>query len=319
MVSRNNPLNWNAAIVNPNGTPTKEFMTKWALQARLNDIIPALSTPAQVSSVIDVLGDDRGDMLRRGATLWETFPTPSDATMFLSGTLDPAWSAVHDSDLSLSDITDNDVSITAHGFAPKAPNDATMYLDGTGAYSVPAGGGGGGGAVTLLDSGTVSAAATFDLDFNAYLGAYPLLQLELLNFVPVTNNVQLNLRIGTGSPPVYQTGGSDYQYASLYSYSAPGSGADGAAASSTTAVTPGASIGNAAIAGVSATFKSANWSAAASRTRWRWETEFFSGGSLLVFDTGGTVLNQAAAGTGLRIYFSSGNIASGEWRLLGVA
>jgi hypothetical protein len=52
---------------------------------------------------------------------------------------------VSDSDLATSDITTNDVSTTKHGFAPKLPNDATMYLDGTGAYSVPAGGGGGGG------------------------------------------------------------------------------------------------------------------------------------------------------------------------------
>jgi hypothetical protein len=63
--------------------------------------------------------------------------SPSDATKFLDGAATPAWSAVHDSDLSTSDITTNDVSTSKHGFAPKAPNDATKYLDGTGAYSVP--------------------------------------------------------------------------------------------------------------------------------------------------------------------------------------
>jgi len=51
---------------------------------------------------------------------------------------------VTDANLSTSDITTNDVSTTKHGFAPKAPNDATKYLDGTGNYSTPAGGGGGG-------------------------------------------------------------------------------------------------------------------------------------------------------------------------------
>lgn len=44
--------------------------------------------------------------------------------------------------LALTDVTTANVSTSAHGFAPKAPNDATKYLDGTGAYSVPAGGGG---------------------------------------------------------------------------------------------------------------------------------------------------------------------------------
>jgi hypothetical protein len=45
-----------------------------------------------------------------------------------------------EADLSLSDITTNNVSITKHGLAPKAPNDITKFLDGTGAYSVPSGG-----------------------------------------------------------------------------------------------------------------------------------------------------------------------------------
>jgi hypothetical protein len=46
-----------------------------------------------------------------------------------------------DATLSTSDITTNNVSTSKHGFAPKAPNDATQYLDGTGNYSVPSVGG----------------------------------------------------------------------------------------------------------------------------------------------------------------------------------
>ncbi|KRR18136.1 discoidin domain-containing protein [Bradyrhizobium retamae] len=44
---------------------------------------------------------------------------------------------VREADLSTSDVTTGNVSTTKHGFAPKLPNDATRYLDGTGAYSVP--------------------------------------------------------------------------------------------------------------------------------------------------------------------------------------
>ncbi len=51
-------------------------------------------------------------------------------------------SAITEAYLTLADNTTDDVSTTKHGFAPKAPNDATKYLDGTGVYSVPAGGGG---------------------------------------------------------------------------------------------------------------------------------------------------------------------------------
>jgi hypothetical protein len=43
-----------------------------------------------------------------------------------------------DANLSTSDITTNNVSTSKHGFAPKAPNDDTQFLNGLGAYSVPA-------------------------------------------------------------------------------------------------------------------------------------------------------------------------------------
>ena len=50
----------------------------------------------------------------------------------------------------LADNTTQNVSTSKHGYAPKAPNDATKFLDGTGAYSVPAGGGGGGGVLGAI-------------------------------------------------------------------------------------------------------------------------------------------------------------------------
>jgi hypothetical protein len=48
--------------------------------------------------------------------------------------------AVTEAKITLADNTTNNVSTTKHGLAPKLPNDATKYLDGTGAYSVPSGG-----------------------------------------------------------------------------------------------------------------------------------------------------------------------------------
>lgn len=65
---------------------------------------------------------------------------------------DPGYSAVVEGDLSFSDITTANVSTSAHGLAPKAPNDATKYLDGSGAYSTP--GGGSGGSATISSQTT---------------------------------------------------------------------------------------------------------------------------------------------------------------------
>jgi len=55
------------------------------------------------------------------------------------------WNAAHtiedgaiaEAKLSISDNTTKDVSTSAHGFAPKAPNSALQFLNGVGAWSVP--------------------------------------------------------------------------------------------------------------------------------------------------------------------------------------
>lgn len=64
-----------------------------------------------------------------------------------------AAGAVTEAKQTLADNTTNDVSISAHGYAPKAPNDVTKFLNGLGAYSVPAGGGGSDWTTTLVKSG----------------------------------------------------------------------------------------------------------------------------------------------------------------------
>lgn len=70
-------------------------------------------------------------------------------------------SAVVELDLSLSDVTTADVSTTKHGFAPKAPGDATKFLNGANppAWAVPAGSGGG-KVVQAVSTETAAASTT---------------------------------------------------------------------------------------------------------------------------------------------------------------
>lgn len=142
---RINPLTWNRPISDAKGWPTREFQIKWEQLSKAAIAIPSLSTPAAVSAVLDVLsgGNVNGSILVRSGGMWNGYPSPSNGAKFLAGTNPPTWQDVDDADLVLSDVLTNNVSTTKHGFAPKLPNDATKYLDGTGAYSVPAGGGGG--------------------------------------------------------------------------------------------------------------------------------------------------------------------------------
>jgi len=53
---------------------------------------------------------------------------------------DPTYSAVVEADITLADNTTNNVTSTAHGFAPKSPGDATKFLNGaaTPTWTVPA-------------------------------------------------------------------------------------------------------------------------------------------------------------------------------------
>lgn len=143
-------LTWNRPIVDASGRPSREFMVKWQQLSRAALSIPSLENAAAVSHVLDYLTDTPGSILRRGAAEWEGYPSASDATKFLSGANPPAWASITDADLALFDVLTNNVSTTKHGFAPKLPNDATKYLDGTGNYTVPAGGGGGGSDWNLI-------------------------------------------------------------------------------------------------------------------------------------------------------------------------
>lgn len=72
--------------------------------------------------------------------------------------------------LSLSNNTTANVSTSKHGLTPILPNDATKYLDGTGAYTVPSGGGG--IPATIFDAkGDLIAASAADTAARLAVGA----------------------------------------------------------------------------------------------------------------------------------------------------
>ncbi len=48
----------------------------------------------------------------------------------------PEWDTILDTDVVFSDVTTGDASTSKHGFLKKLDNDATHFLDGTGAWAI---------------------------------------------------------------------------------------------------------------------------------------------------------------------------------------
>ncbi len=74
-----------------------------------------------------------------GRALIDDADAAAQRTTLGLGTL-ATQSAVTEADITLADNTTDDVSIAAHGFVPKAPNDTTKFLRGDGAWAVPGAG-----------------------------------------------------------------------------------------------------------------------------------------------------------------------------------
>ena len=87
------------------------------------------------------LVDDADAAAQRTTLGLGTLATQSGTFSGTSSGTNTGDQTLSDATISTTDVTTNNVSTSKHGFAPKAPNDATKYLDGTGAYSVPAGSG----------------------------------------------------------------------------------------------------------------------------------------------------------------------------------
>ena len=164
-------------------TATDASRTAYA-EFRLVNSGALIQTVDVVPGGLNIYGTSSGVVGIRAAAAgtWTlTLPTNDGGTSeFLqtNGSGVTTWAAVTDALLSTSDITTNDVSTSKHGFAPKAPNDATKYLDGTGAWSVPAGGGSSGGVGSSIaifkasdESVTSSTALQDDDDFSFAIGA----------------------------------------------------------------------------------------------------------------------------------------------------
>lgn len=98
-----------------------------------------LTNKILTSPVINVGSDATGDIYYRNSGGAFTRLAIGGANTVLHGGTIPAYSSVVEGDFGFTDITTANASTSAHGLLPKLPNDATKFLNGVGAFAVPAG------------------------------------------------------------------------------------------------------------------------------------------------------------------------------------
>ena len=175
-------------------------------------------------------------------------------------------------------------------------------------------------AVALLDSGTVTNQATLDIILTAYT-AYRKLELELINFVPATDDAELWCRFSTD-------GGSSYD-ATGYSFTMAWSSDDNPAnfgnllsAAANQIRIAGHTTANYSVSNVASEGGADVKIDILGRTTARFTRIRYVGGYYTANQVGATLsgsgLREAAQDTdAMRVLFETGNIASGDWILRG--
>lgn len=116
-----------------NGTTRYYYDTaKYVVWARVNNIWVGILLGSAVGTVyLSNPMTTAGDIIYGGASGTPTrLAIGGSNTVLHGGGSAPSYSAVVEGDISLTDVTTDNVSSTAHGFAPKSPADATKFLNG---------------------------------------------------------------------------------------------------------------------------------------------------------------------------------------------
>jgi len=257
----------------------------------------------------------RGDIIVRNASNVTARLAHGSADTYLgSDGTDVAYSAVTDAKLSTSDITTNNASTSKHGFLKKLDNDSTHFMDGTGAWAVPAGGSSGG--LVLLEHHTASTSAS--LDFTTfYSSTYDDYLVEIVNLLPATDQVTPIMLASTNGGSTW-LGGTTYAYRELrYTSSTVTIASDGAASLPLDGYAAGL-VGNTANqGGLDARIAIRGLGSTTAYKKATVEAAFFDYAGGWAWMVGSLAVKTTTAINALQLKMSSGNITSGDVRIYG--
>jgi len=279
-------------------------------------------------------------MVYSNGAAWVPAPTPSEVTeqaqdavgtiLVDSSTIDftyddsvPSITAVvKDDSIDAVHIKANAIGTSELAATSVTPgtytNPSSVVVDADGRITGAASGDNPG--VALLASGSVSNAATLDIALGAFTGSESI-EIHLYSFLPATDGVNLRVQFSTDNGSTWIATG--YNHISFANDDATGSGF-GAFSGSDTAIpisstTGGAMIGNGAAEGINSKILLLGFQKTGVWPRISHQGYYISNAATPTgMSTFGGGSNETAQDcTGIRLAFSSGNIASGFYRVYG--
>jgi hypothetical protein len=172
------------------------------------------------------------------------------------------------------------------------------------------------GGLQLVTEGVVAAAATLDLVLTG-LAEFRGIRIVLTNLIPVTDIVQLIMRLSTNGGVSFDAAAGNYRYALNEVFSA-GSTVFSSASATFIAVTD-ANVGNDAVGGVTAIIDIFDHTSAVIRPKALIESTFYAADDNVCTLVGGGRREAAQDTDAAQFLFSSGNIASGRHAVYGWA
>lgn len=197
---------------------------------------------------------------------------------------------------------------------------------------------GSGGKVLSANSGATAGVAWIstysrvilaDFDFSSTVtydsavinSTYQWYEIELLNYIPATDDTSLWIRLSTDGGSTFKSAGTDYSYAIHRVSAAAGNDIEnstGAAQILLTDSTAAVKIGNAAGEGLSGTLKIYNPSVTTTKCFLSWALNYINSAGALTMQHGTGIYNTATAVDAFRLMSSSGNLSAGNIKIYGI-
>lgn len=201
-------------------------------------------------------------------------------------------------------------------YASTAAGSAGQVLQSNGA-GAPSWAAAGGGAWNFISSVTASNSTT--VNFTNISSTYDIYAITLTLVSPATDGDVLRIRTSTNNGSSFDNGTTDYKYSAMgWSSNATSANLDSLAGESSILVasTIGADAGESGLSGIFYLYKP---SSAAGWFQLSWNVSSINPSSLLRVTSGAGARQASQAVDAIQFFMGSGNIASGTFRLYGIA